>query len=151
MNSVGQASCLHRQDACPTVHDLDEIAIAKMAILQAILNPRSLKEFSVVNLKSFQLPSELSESSDDQRHTQTRIRIRIPQQYHKEPVISNLITQHQLTVTITAALLGANAQGDGWFDLLLQGSVAQIRAALLYINDLDLEIWCDSDAHNESW
>lgn len=105
----------------------------------------------MANLRSFQLPPELSESKDDQRHTQTRIRIRIPKQYHQEPVISSLITQHHLTVTITAALLGANAEGDGWFDLQLQGSVAQIRAALLYINDLDLEVWCDSDAHNESW
>jgi ABC-type methionine transport system ATPase subunit len=105
----------------------------------------------MANLRSFQLPPELSEQNDDQRHTQTRIRIRIPQQYHQEPVISNLITQHQLTVTITAALLGANAEGDGWFDLQLQGSTAQIRAALLYINDLDLEIWCDSNAQDESW
>ncbi len=105
----------------------------------------------MANLRSFQLPPEFSDLNDDHRHTQTRIRIRIPQQYHQEPVISNLITQHHLTITITAALLGANAQGDGWFDLQLQGSVAQIRAALLYINDLDLEIWYDSDAQNESW
>ena len=105
----------------------------------------------MVNLRSFQLPPELSAPNDDQRHTQTRVRIRIPQQYHQEPVISNLITQHHLTVTITAALLGANAKGDGWFDLQLQGSVAQIRAALLYINDLDLEVWHDSDAQNETW
>jgi ABC-type methionine transport system ATPase subunit len=98
-----------------------------------------------------QFPPNLNEQEDDQRHTQTRIRIRVPQQYHREPVISNLITQHQLTVTITAALLGANAKGDGWFDLQLQGSIAQIRAALLYINDLDLEVWYDSDAHNENW
>lgn len=105
----------------------------------------------MANLRSFKLPPELSDPNDDHRHTQTRIRIRIPKQYHQEPVISSLITQHHLTVTITAALLGANAQGDGWFDLQLQGSVAQIRAALLYINDLDLEIWYDSDAQNESW
>jgi ABC-type methionine transport system ATPase subunit len=105
----------------------------------------------MANLRSFQLPPELSELNDDQRHTQTRIRIRIPQQYHQEPVISNLITQHHLIVTITAALLGANAKGDGWFDLQLQGSAAQIRAALLYINDLDLEVWCDSDAQDENW
>lgn len=110
----------------------------------------------MANLRSFQLPPELNESEsnesdNDQRHTQTRIRIRIPQQYHQEPIISNLITQHQLTVTITAALLGANARGDGWFDLQLQGSVARIRAALLYINDLDLEVWCDSDTQDESW
>jgi ABC-type methionine transport system ATPase subunit len=101
--------------------------------------------------QSAQFPPELSEQKDDQRHTQTRIRIRIPQEYHQEPVISNLITRHQLTVTITAALLGANAKGDGWFDLQLQGSIAQIRAALIYISDLDLEVWYDSDTQNETW
>jgi ABC-type methionine transport system ATPase subunit len=104
-----------------------------------------------MNRSSVQFPPHLNEQDDNQRHTQTRIRIRIPQQYHQEPVISNLITQHQLTVTITAALLGANAKGDGWFDLQLQGTIAQIRAALLYINDLDLEVWYDADAHNEDW
>jgi ABC-type methionine transport system ATPase subunit len=96
-------------------------------------------------------PPHLDEQEDDQRHSQTRIRIRVPQQYHQEPIISNLITQHQLTVTITAALLGANAKGDGWFDLQLQGSIAQIRAALLYVNDLDLEVWYDADADHENW
>jgi ABC-type methionine transport system ATPase subunit len=104
----------------------------------------------MVSTRSFQLPPELNQS-DDTRHTEIRIRIRIPKQYHQEPVISHLITQHGLTVTIMAALLGANAKEDGWFDLQLQGTLSQIRAALIYINDLDLEIWYDSDAQNESW
>ena len=60
--------------------------------------------------------------SEDTRSTQKRIRIRIPKHYHREPVISRLISDYSLTVTITAAILGANANGDGWFDLNLQGS-----------------------------
>jgi NIL domain len=101
-------------------------------------------------VKPFRLPPELNQS-DDQRHAEIRIRICIPKQYHQEPVISHLITQHGLTVTITAALLSANSKADGWFDLQLQGVLAQIQAALIYLNDLDLEIWYDSDAQNESW
>jgi hypothetical protein len=97
-------------------------------------------------VKPFQLPPELNQG-DDQRHTEIRIRICVPKQYHQEPVI----TQHGLTVTITAALLGANAKADGWFDLQLRGTLAQIQAALIYLNDLDLEIWYDSDTQNESW
>ena len=89
--------------------------------------------------------------SGDHRYTQTRIRIRIPKNYHQEPVISRLISQHGLTVNITAALLGANARDDGWFDLELQGTAAQIDSALLYLNELDLEIWHDSSAQADGW
>jgi ABC-type methionine transport system ATPase subunit len=89
--------------------------------------------------------------SDDQRRTQTRIRVRIPKRYQQEPVISNLISDHGLTVNISAALLSANAREDGWFDLQLQGTVPQIRSALLYLNDLDLEVWNGSNEQDDSW
>ncbi len=72
-----------------------------------------------------------------------RIRLRIPQEYHQEPVISRLVSNYGLTVNIAAAMLGSNGIGDGWFDLDLQGSSEQIESALIYINDLDLEIWHD--------
>lgn len=83
-----------------------------------------------------QLPTTTSE-----RTTEQRIRLRIPKHYHQEPVISHLVSQYQLTVNIVAALLGANANGDGWFDLSLQGSNANIEAALSYLDELDLEVW----------
>lgn len=86
--------------------------------------------------------------SDDQQNAK-RIRLRIPKDYHQEPVISRLVSDYGLTVNITAAILGANGIGDGWFDLDLQGTSAQIQSALTYINDLDLEIWHDIDT--ESW
>lgn len=83
-------------------------------------------------------------SADTNRLTQARIRIRIPKNYHEEPVISRLVSHHGLTVNIAAALLGANARDDGWFDLELRGNQEQIRSALLYLNELDLEIWQDT-------
>jgi ABC-type methionine transport system ATPase subunit len=92
----------------------------------------------------------LSETSNDIRHTHTRLRLCIPRQYSQEPIISRLITQHQLTVNITAALLSANAREAGWFDLELQGTNAQIRSALIYLNDLDLKIWEGND-FEEGW
>jgi hypothetical protein len=70
--------------------------------------------------------------SDDQRRTQTRIRVRIPKRYQQEPVISNLISDHGLTVNISAALLSANAREDGWFDL-------------------HLEVWNGSNEQDDSW
>ena len=93
--------------------------------------------------------TQLSSISDDQRLTHKRIRLRIPKRYQQEPVISNLISDYKLTVNISAALLGANAREDGWFDLNLQGTVPQIQSALLYLNDLDLEVWHEGEP--ESW
>lgn len=92
---------------------------------------------------------EMIRETGDRRHASTHIRICIPKRYQQEPIISNLITQHELTVNIVAALLSANAREDGWFDLEIQGTVPQIQSALVYLNDLDLQIWHDSD--QESW
>ena len=91
-------------------------------------------------------------NEDDSRPTQTRVRIRIPKNYHDEPVLSRLISHHGLTVNITGALLGANARDDGWFDLELRGTREQIRSALLYFNELDLEIWNENtEALHDGW
>ncbi|HEY9907661.1 MAG TPA: NIL domain-containing protein [Thermosynechococcaceae cyanobacterium] len=83
--------------------------------------------------------------SQDDRLTQQRVRIRIPKHYHQEPVISRLVSHYHLTVNIRAAILGANAAGDGWFDLELQGTEAYIQNALIYLSELDLEVWKDGD------
>ncbi len=87
----------------------------------------------------------------DQRPTQTRIRLRIPKSYHQEPVISRLVSHYGLTVNITAAILGANARDDGWFDLELRGRVQQIDSALTYLNELDLEVWNSADNDDDGW
>ncbi len=69
------------------------------------------------------------------RPTQTRIRVRIPKNYHHEPIISHLISQHELEVSILAALLGVNAHDDGWFDLQLKGKSEQIDSGLIYLQN----------------
>lgn len=88
---------------------------------------------------------------NDTRPMQTRIRLRIPKTYYQEPVISRLVSHHGLTVNIAAALLGANARDDGWFDLELKGSCEQIRSALIYLDELDLEIWQDGQIQTDGW
>jgi ABC-type methionine transport system ATPase subunit len=85
----------------------------------------------------------------DSRPTQTRIRIRVPKEYHQEPVISNLISEYGLTVNFNAALLGVKTLDDGWFDLELNGTSQQIESALIYLNDLDVEIWSNSNKPDE--
>jgi NIL domain len=83
--------------------------------------------------------------TQDTRSTEKRVRIRIPQHYHREPVISRLVSQYGLIVNITAAILGANAKGDGWFDLQLVGTNAQIQGGLDYLHELDLEVWNETE------
>ncbi|MCP6762398.1 MAG: NIL domain-containing protein [Fischerella sp. CENA71] len=80
--------------------------------------------------------------------TNKRIRIRIPKDYRQEPVISRLVSDYGLTVNISAAILGANAIGDGWFDLELKGTSEQIDSGLNYLKELELEIWEDSNIGN---
>ncbi len=80
---------------------------------------------------------------------QKRIRLRIPKNYHEQPVISRLVSDFGLVINIRAAILGADAVGDGWFDLDLQGTSTQIENAIAYIRDLELEIW--EDDQGESW
>ncbi len=89
--------------------------------------------------------------AEEHRLTQVQIRIRIPKNHHKEPVISQLISQHCLMVNITAAQLGPDTQYDGLFDLELQGNTQQIQSALLYLNDLDLEVWHTPNDLQDGW
>ncbi|MBD2167228.1 NIL domain-containing protein [Calothrix membranacea FACHB-236] len=77
-----------------------------------------------------------------------RIRVRIPKDYHQEPVISRLVSDYGVTVNITAAILGANAVGDGWFDLELQGTDTQIQSALTHLHELSLQVWDDNSPGN---
>jgi NIL domain len=85
------------------------------------------------------------------RPTQARLKIKIPKKYHHEPIVSNLASLHDLKVNILAAMLGANAQGDGWFDLELFGSSQAIDNALIYLCDLDIEMWKESDLEKDGW
>lgn len=85
------------------------------------------------------------------RPTQTRIKIRIPKDFHQEPVISRLVSQYGVTVNITAALLSANARDDGWFELELKAKGQQLQSALTYLNELDLEIWDQSNSEQDGW
>ncbi len=85
------------------------------------------------------------------RPTQTRIKIHIPKDLHEEPVISRLVSEHGVTVNISAALLGANVRDDGWFDLELRGKQSQIQSALTYLDELDLEIWDEEKDEQDGW
>lgn len=87
----------------------------------------------------------------DDRLTQLQLRVRIPKHYANDPIISCLVAQYGLTVNITAALLSMGDRDDGWFELNVTGSHRQIRSALDYMNDLDLEIWPGGEDQIDGW
>jgi hypothetical protein len=77
----------------------------------------------------------------DEQIIHKKIRLRIQRNFHQEPIISRLVSDYGLTINITAAILGANAVGDGWFEIDLQGLPRQIDDAMNYLQQLKLEIW----------
>ncbi len=85
------------------------------------------------------------QSAVNQSVLEKQIRIRIPESLHQEPVISRLVSDYHLTINITSAVLGANAKGDGWFDLRLQGTLLDLEAATAYLKTVEVEIWRDDD------
>lgn len=98
------------------------------------------------------LPLTASTNSvETNRPTGTRLRIRIPKKYSDEPIISQLISDYGVTVNIAAALLGANARDDGWFDLELRGNRSQIQGAVNYLNEMDVEIWGEANTEKDAW
>lgn len=76
-----------------------------------------------------------------ENQTSLRIRVRIPKDWQEQPVLSSLISNHGVTITIRAALLSANAPDDGWFDLEIQGQSNTIRNAILELSNVGADIW----------
>lgn len=81
----------------------------------------------------------------------THIRLRVPKEYHQEPVISRLSSDYGLEVNILGAVLGQYAREDGWFDLQLKGTPQQINSAMIYLSDLDIEVWRDPQSEIDGW
>lgn len=75
----------------------------------------------------------------------TRIRLTIPDKYHKDPIIFSLVLDYQLRVSLISAILGKEGLGGGCFDLEVQGYRQQIDRALDYLDQLNVEVWCRGD------
>ncbi|HEY9890053.1 MAG TPA: NIL domain-containing protein [Candidatus Obscuribacterales bacterium] len=71
----------------------------------------------------------------------TRIRLRLPRRHYSEPILSHLICRYEVTVNVQGALLTAGRPDDGWFDLRLDGAANNISDALLYLLELEADIW----------
>jgi NIL domain len=67
-------------------------------------------------------------------------RIRIPQRYNRQPIISRLVSRYNLTVNITAASLTSDSNEDGWFDLELSGNPPELAYSLSYLQGLGVDL-----------
>lgn len=81
----------------------------------------------------------------------TKITLRIPKDFHNEPVISRLVSEHGLTINISAAMMGEDVQEEGWFKLELRGTQSQLDSALTFLDDLSLEFWRHDNQETEGW
>jgi ABC-type methionine transport system ATPase subunit len=87
----------------------------------------------------------------DLRKKEVRIKLRIPKKFQGYPIISRLTSQYNLQVNIVQAILGANGEGDGWFDLLIQGKQEEIDDALIYLTELDIEMIYQDNQELDGW
>lgn len=67
-------------------------------------------------------------------------RILVPQRYHRQPVISRLVSRYGLTVNIKAASLVLGSESDGWFDLELSGNPEELTNSLSYLQGLGVNL-----------
>jgi NIL domain len=93
-------------------------------------------DFGLTASEQLNFISAIASLPDDNRLIQTYIRLQIPNNFNREPIISHLISDHHLAVNVTTAPTGNNARGDRWFTLELRGKVQQIRSAIDYLNEI---------------
>ncbi len=74
------------------------------------------------------------------RSHEIRIKLRIPAQYHQDSILFKLVSQYQVEINILAALLTPKSDSDGWFDILIKGHKQAIDDALIYLQELNIEI-----------
>ncbi|OIP70802.1 MAG: ABC transporter [Oscillatoriales cyanobacterium CG2_30_44_21] len=102
-------------------------------------------------LAAERIDSRATLSTEEKRRTTTRIAMCVPRRCYGEPIISRLSCEHGLIVNIMAALLGENPKDEGWFTLELSGTTQQIQSGIIYLEELDLEIWDKTTVDDESW
>ncbi len=100
------------------------------------------------------IPSKQVTSSTnfgDNRPTKTLIQVCIPKELHQEPIISRLVSHYGVIVNIAAAQMDANVIADSCFALELRGTGSQIESALMYLDELDVEISRQSTSEEDGW
>lgn len=91
----------------------------------------------------------LTPTRREQADQRMRLRVRIPARFQQEPILSNLVAVHNLSVNILGALLGSDGSHDGWFDVEVLGQGERIAAGVSYLEGLGLQVW--SGLTDDDW
>jgi L-aspartate semialdehyde sulfurtransferase ferredoxin len=93
--------------------------------------------------------SLVNSDSEQNSVTQIRLRLQAAQSYPLEAVLSNLVSNHKLTLNIT----GIRRENDAYqqLDLEIQGTVLGINHGLDYLKSLDITIKGKPNPEGDSW
>lgn len=80
-----------------------------------------------------------------------RLRLEIPTSYCQEPIVSRLISEFDLVVNITGAMLTRNSNSYGYCDLELQGTPQQISRGLMYLKSLSIRMMGKPNVTEDDW
>lgn len=69
------------------------------------------------------------------------LQLHIPAHCHPQPVISDLVKDYDVAITILSASLPSQGDRDGWFELELWGLPQQLEAAVATLNQSDFALW----------
>lgn len=72
--------------------------------------------------------------------TQGCIEIRVPEKYHRQPIVSRLISRYGLSVNIAAAAFEIETKKDAWFNLEIEGSSQQVESGITYLRGLSVKV-----------
>ncbi|MEN9216851.1 MAG: NIL domain-containing protein [Gloeomargarita sp. HHBFW_bins_162] len=98
----------------------------------------SLSEMTPVTGVVVPAPVQTPMTTEVQR---SHIHVRIPKAACDVPILSGLVSGHGLVVNLRAGLLSPSREDDGWFDLDVQGTPAQIAQGLDYLRQRGLQVW----------
>ncbi|MBD1876569.1 NIL domain-containing protein [Nodosilinea sp. FACHB-131] len=94
--------------------------------------PRLLNEAETRDQKPVALPKGCD---------RIRLYLHIPGHCHPQPVISDLVKDCEVAITILSASLPSQGDQDGWFELELWGRPLNLEAAVATLNRSDCALW----------
>lgn len=79
-----------------------------------------------------------------------RLRLEIPAFYQQEPILSRLISDFDLVVNITGAMLSQNVNGS-YCNLEIRGTPERINRGLMYLKSLNIRMLGRPNATEDDW
>ncbi|MEN9233508.1 MAG: NIL domain-containing protein [Gloeomargarita sp. DG02_1_bins_92] len=114
--------------------------------LNACLETMKIRDWDLVSLSEMTAVTDVAPPAPvampaDTGVQRSHIHVRIPKAACDVPILSGLVSGHGLVVNLRGGLLSPSHEDDGWFDLDVQGTPAQIQSGLDYLRQRGLQVW----------